>query len=82
MMSLRLKLSALAPSARSHILFETNDEAASGASVAASVANFDMNVPADFFDWEALRKTEMFQELFRKVQLAVTPGKEDRHITE
>ena len=51
-------------------------EAASGASVTASVANFDMDAPADFFDWERLRKTEMFQKLFRQVQLVVTPGME------
>ena len=51
-------------------------EAASGASATASVANFDMDDPADFFDWERLRKTEMFQKLFRQVQLAVTPGME------
>ena len=57
-------------------LFETNDEAACGASVAASVANFEMIRPANFDDWGALRKTGMFQELFAQVQLAVAPGME------
>ena len=53
------------------ILFETTDEAAPGASVAASVANFDMSLQStrqplapDLCDWRALRQTEMFLELF------------------
>ena len=33
--------------------------AASGASVTGSAANV-MDAPADFFHWEALRKTDMF----------------------
>ena len=66
------------------LLFETSDEAAPGASVAASVANFDMSLRSrtrqplapDPFDWMALRKTPMFQELFRVVKNAVHSGKE------
>ena len=46
-------------------------EAASVASATASVANLDMDAPADFFHWEALRKTEMFQGLLRQVRKAV-----------
>ena len=46
-------------------------EAASGASGTGSAANVDMDVPADFFHWEALRKTEMFQKLFHQVLFAV-----------
>ena len=46
---------------------ETNGEAACGASVAASVANFDMNdhqYDADFDDWAKLRSEKMFDEFF------------------
>ena len=47
--------------------------AASGASVTGSAANVDMDAPADFFHWEALRKTEMFQKLFHQVLFVVSP---------
>ena len=43
--------------------------AASGASVTGSAANVDIDAPADFFHWEALRKTELFQKLFHQVLL-------------
>ena len=53
--------------------------AASGASVTGSAANVDMDAPADFFHWEALRKTEMFQKLFHQVLFAVSPHKNQRN---
>ena len=71
-MPLRLKVSAL-DLLRAPFFF---DEAASGASVAGSVVNFEMDVPGNFSDWETLRKTKIFQELYRKVELSVAPGKE------
>ena len=66
------------------LLFETSDEAASGASVAASVANFDMSLRSrtrqplapEPFDWMKLRQEPMFQDLFRVVKNAVHSGKE------
>ena len=51
-------------------------EAASGASVTASAANVDMDALADFFHWTELRKTEMFQGLFREVRDAVKTNME------
>ena len=51
-------------------------EAASGASGTGSAANVDMYVPADFFHWDTLRKTEMFQGLLRQVRKAVKTNME------
>ena len=79
MLSLWLKMSALAPVTRSQLFFsETNGEAACGASVTASVANFDMNVRQHVFfdDWVTLRNTELFKELYLEVQRFVIRGKE------
>ena len=50
---------------------EAASGAASGASVTASAANVDMDVPEDFSRWEELRRTQMFQGLYRQVEEAV-----------